>query len=70
MSVFKTEPDPTGKMRLLCAYRSEINFLSDCITQIKTSCLNHYQKGQELLKSMEKRQAELEKQVANLESVA
>lgn len=69
MSVFKTEPDPTGKMRLLCAYRLEINFLSACITQIKASCLNHHQKGQELLESMAERQKELEKQAANLECV-
>ena len=70
MSVLKTEPDPTGKMKLLCAYKSEINFLSDCITQIKTSCLNHHQKVQELRESMEERQVELEKQAANLECVA
>ena len=62
VSQFLTTPDPNGDKRLLCAYKSEINFLTDCITHIKGSSLTL----KELRQCMKERKIELEERAANL----
>ncbi len=57
MSQFLTTPDQNGDKRLLCAYKSEINFLTEGLSLTL----------EELRQCIEERKIELEERVANLE---